>query len=154
MLESLRVSVRAPAPSPRGWCPAEVDLEMPSDVGAVEAAVELIARHCFSGLSPCARTAFRLRVALTEALANAILRGNHEDPAKIVRVRAELWPDAIRLAVEDEGDGFDPGRVSDLGPADGIDAERGRGLAIIRHLADQVEFNARGNTIWMTLPRC
>jgi anti-sigma regulatory factor (Ser/Thr protein kinase) len=144
-----------PAPSaPEGSFPERFDLEMPSDVSEVAAAVELAARHCFSEIPVCARTAFRFRVALAEALSNAILRGNHEDGSKLVRVRAELWPSSIRLGVEDEGDGFDHGRVGQRPLPEAIDAERGRGLAIIRHLVDQVEFNARGNTIWMTLPRC
>jgi len=129
-----------------------VELRMQSQVTDVEAAVELVARHCFAGQRPCSRTTFRLRVALAEALSNAILRGNREDPSKQVWVLAELYPEVVRIAVRDEGDGFDP----DGEPAapEALEAESGRGLFIIRNLADRVEFNERGNTIWMTLPRC
>lgn len=127
---------------------------MPSDVSEVEAAVELMARHCFAGMKPCTRTAFRLRVALTEALSNAILRGNGEDPAKRVRICAELGAESIRLSVCDEGDGFDPSALPPPTSPPAVESERGRGLFIIRQLADAVEFNERGNTIWMTLPRC
>ena len=134
--------------------PEAIDLEMRSDVRAVEAAVELIAKQCFSGVEPCSRTTFRFRVALAEALSNAILRGNQEDWTKVVRVRAELWPECIRISVQDEGDGFDPSQIQDLSYAEALESECGRGLTIIKHLADQVEFNDRGNTIWMTLPRC
>ena len=131
--------------------PVAVDLRMPSDVDEVEAAVELMARHCFSGVSPCPRTSFRLRVALAEALSNAILRGNGADPAKQVTVRALVFEQSIRLSIEDQGDGFAPGE-----PAlpESLEDDRGRGLFIISQLADQVEFSDRGNTIWMTLPRC
>jgi serine/threonine-protein kinase RsbW len=129
---------------------------MPSDVAEVEAAVELVARHCFAGLTPppTARITFRFRVALAEALANAILRGNQEDPDKSVVIRALLSPDSIRLGVEDEGHGYprEPATAPML--PDSLEDERGRGLFIISQLADQVEFNDRGNTIWMTLPRC
>lgn len=127
---------------------------MPSDVSEVEAAVELMARHCFAGMNPCTRTAFRLRVALTEALSNAILRGNGEDPAKRVRICAELGAEFIRLSVCDEGNGFDPATLPPPTSPPAVESERGRGLFIIRQLADAVEFNERGNTIWMTLPRC
>ena len=63
-----------------------VALRVPSDVNHVEAAVELMTRHCFSGLCPSSQVVFRLRVALSEALANAIRCGNREDPAKGVTV--------------------------------------------------------------------
>lgn len=126
---------------------------MPSDLGEVEAAVELMARHCFSGTTPCARTSFRLRVTLAEALANAIVRGNREDPGKHVVVRAQLFSESIRLSIEDEGHGFDPADSPTPMLPDSLEDEQGRGLFIIRQLADQVEFNDRGNTIWMTLPR-
>ena len=57
-----------------------VSLAVPSDVTCVEEVVALVTRHCFAGEAPEDRTRFRLQVALSEALANAILRGN----AKIV----------------------------------------------------------------------
>jgi anti-sigma regulatory factor (Ser/Thr protein kinase) len=154
MPEPFHLVHRRSEPSPHGWYPEVVELEMPSDVRVVERAVEAVAQRCFFGLAPCHRTVFRFRVVLAEALANAILQGNRGDRSKSVRVKAELWPDTIRLGVEDEGDGFDPGGIRDLPLPDALDAECGRGLTIIRHLALQVEFNPRGNTIWMTLPRC
>lgn len=154
MTAPLCVTVRR-APAPEGSSPAvAVELRMPSLVEQVEAAVEIMVRHCFAGQSPCSRTSFRLRVALTEALANAILRGNREDPGKRVWVHAVLYPDTIRLGVRDEGAGFDPGEVPEPTAPDAVECECGRGLFIIRHLAEQVEFDDRGNTIWMTLPRC
>jgi anti-sigma regulatory factor (Ser/Thr protein kinase) len=154
MPEPFRLVHRPSEPSAQGWYPEVVELEMPSDVTVVATAVEEVVQRCFSGVAPCLRTVFCFRVALAEALANAILRGNRADRAKLVRVRAELRADTIRVGVEDEGEGFDPGAVRDLPFPDALDAERGRGLTIIRHLALQVEFNPRGNTIWMTLPRC
>lgn len=134
--------------------PVAVDMAMPSDVNEVEAAVELMARHCFSGTEPCSRTVFRLRVTLAEAISNAILNGNGADPEKQVWVRAELGRDVMRLSVRDEGAGVcDELRANPCLPAE-LANESGRGLFIIKHLADDVEFNDRGNTIWMTLPRC
>jgi serine/threonine-protein kinase RsbW len=153
MTAPLRLSLRRTTAAGRSPA-AALELRMPSDVADVEAAVELMARHCFHGLTPCARTAFRLRVALAEALSNAILRGNHEDPAKRVLVHAEIYPDVVRLSVCDEGRGFDPDGVPAPTTPEALEAEGGRGLFIIRHLADRVEFNERGNAIWMTLPRC
>lgn len=130
-----------------------VTVEVPADVRFVEEAVELMARHCLSGREPCRRTGFRLRVLLAEALTNSILFGAEGDPARSVRVAAELTDEVIRLQVTDDGNGFDPGGVPDPTSPEAVRRPVGRGLFLIRNLADQVEFNEQGNTIWMTLQR-
>lgn len=131
----------------------QVGIRVPADVGCVEEAVELMARHCFAGAAPSRRTSFRLRVLLSEALTNSILFGASGDPNRTVRVSAELAAGTIRLQVTDDGPGFDPMAVTDPTSPSALRRPVGRGLFLIRNLADQVEFNAQGNTIWMTLPR-
>jgi serine/threonine-protein kinase RsbW len=128
-------------------------MRVPADVGCVEEAVELMARHCFAGAEPSRRTSFRLRVLLAEALTNSILFGAKGDPNRTVRVSAELAARTIRLQVTDDGPGFDPLSVTDPTLPSAVRRPVGRGLFLIRNLADHVEFNAQGNTIWMTLPR-
>lgn len=130
-----------------------VTLLVPSDVDCVEEAVALVTRHCLAGDEPREDIRFRLQVALSEALANAILRGNHEDRTKSVRVRVELVPAMIRIFVTDEGSGFDPRLVPEpLGP-ERIHSANGRGLFLIRSLVDAVQFNEQGNSICMILRR-
>jgi anti-sigma regulatory factor (Ser/Thr protein kinase) len=128
-------------------------LRLHTDIALVDAVVERLASECFAHRPPSRQTIFRLRVALAEALANAMLCGNAGDPGKSVHVSVELFADRIRLAVSDEGPGFDPSRVPDPRDPSLLDSPRGRGLFIIRNLADEVGFNDKGNTIWMTLPR-
>ena len=128
-------------------------LQLPSDVALVDPAVELFAHHCFAGRHASRHSLFRLRVSLAEALANAIQFGNGSDRLKVVHVRADLLVDHIRLCVQDEGPGFDPESVPDPRDPELLESPCGRGLFIIRHLAEHVEFNEKGNTIWMTLPR-
>lgn len=130
-----------------------VAVHVPADVRFVEEAVELMARHCFAGAEPCRRTGFRLRVLLAEALTNSILFGAGGNPSRTVRVGAELTEDTIRLQVTDDGPGFDPREVNDPTAPGAVSRPIGRGLFLIRNLADRVEFNEQGNTIWMTLPR-
>ena len=131
-----------------------VSLELPADVRCIGEAVELVARHCSAeSPTPSQRTLFRLRVLLAEALSNSILFGSGGDPAHRVRIEARLAED-IRLEVTDNGPGFDPAEVPDPTLPHGLARPIGRGLFLIRHLADRVEFNEQGNTIWMTLPRC
>jgi serine/threonine-protein kinase RsbW len=90
---------------------------------------------------------------LSEALSNAILRGNCEDRSKWVEVRAELVPEAIRVHVTDEGPGFDPSTVPEPIRPEQLDEARGRGLFLIRKLVDAVQFNQQGNSICMILRR-
>jgi len=139
--------------SPASGSVTSVTLQLPADVRCVEEAVELMARHCFAGTTPCQRTSFRLRVLLTEAISNSILFGARGDPARRVRVEAEVGEASIRLEVTDDGPGFDPQEVPDPTSPDGLGRAIGRGLFLIKNLADHVEFNPQGNTIWMTLPR-
>ncbi len=130
-------------------------LEMPADVRCVGEAVELLERHCFAGGStPSPRTLFRLRMLLAESISNSILFGAAGNPERRVRIEARVNAERIRLEVTDDGPGFDPSEVPDPTLPDGLERPIGRGLFLIRHLADQVEFNDRGNTIWMTLARC
>ena len=150
---SLRLCVRRlRVPSATGAM-VEVQLRVPSDVGCVEEVVDLLLRHCCSGCGSTRRFRFVLRVVIAEALANAIVAGNREDHSKSVLVRAELLSEAIRLHVTDEGPGFDPSALADPLDPDDLDRPNGRGLYLIRQLADDVRFNRQGNSICMTLRR-
>jgi len=129
----------------------ELVLSVPSDLAFVAEAVELVARHTPSGILSPRRVQFNLRTVLAEALANAITYGNREDPSKQVEVRVEARSDAIRLTVTDAGDGFDPASVPDPTAPEAVVREDGRGLFVIRHLVDAVDFNAKGNAVCLTL---
>jgi serine/threonine-protein kinase RsbW len=130
-----------------------ISLRVPSDLQVVEEAVDVLARHCLaSGLGPRAAR-FNLRVALSEALSNAIVYGNGQDPAKSVHVRIEVAERDIVVHVRDQGDGFDPTVVPDPTLPDRVQRADGRGLFLIRQLVDDVFFNDRGNSICMILRR-
>ena len=95
-------------------------------------------------------------VALTEALSNAILRGNREDPAKHVYVRARVSAEELVLEVADEGVGFDLERSTiDPTTPDNVEREDGRGLFLMQKLMDRVERveAERGSIVRMTLHR-
>jgi serine/threonine-protein kinase RsbW len=153
MTSPLRLCVRrSPAQDAEG--PATlVTLRIPSDVSCIEEAVELVTRHCLAGHQATRTIRFRLQVVLSEALANAILRGNREATDKWVDVRAELRAEVIRVYVTDEGAGFDPGTIPEPILPEQIDEAGGRGLFLIRKLVDAVHFNEQGNSICMILRR-
>ena len=153
MPSPLRFCVRRSAvPEPDGTVTL-VTLRCPSDVNCVEEAVELVTRHCLAGQAASSQVRFRLKVVLAEALTNAIVRGNREDRAKWVDVRAELRTDVIQVYVSDQGPGFDPLSVPEPTGPGRLDETGGRGLYLIRKLVDAVQFNEQGNSICMTLRR-
>jgi serine/threonine-protein kinase RsbW len=149
----LRLCVRRTAVA-EGTAPTvRVSLRLPSDVDCIEQAVSLVTHHCLAGVQASPRIRFRLQVALSEALANAIIRGNAEDHSKSVLIQVELQPELIRIDVTDEGRGFDPASVPEPDCPEHLDDTSGRGLFLIRRLVDAVQFNEQGNSICMTLRR-
>lgn len=155
MTAPLRLCVRRsaePKSDAPGW-PVEISVRVPTNLDVVEEAVDLVARHCLaSGLPPVAAR-FKLRVALSEALANAIIYGNCLDLAKFVDVRVEVTRETLAVHVCDEGDGFDPTSIPDPTQPDAIERPSGRGLFLIRQLVDEVRFNEKGNSICMIMRR-
>ena len=130
-----------------------VVLRIPSEVDCIEEAVAVLTRHCLSGAAASPNVQFRLQVALSDALANAIVRGNREDAGKQVYVQVDLLPEAVNIHVTDEGDGFDHASVAEALDPQSPDLPSGRGLFLIRHMVDDVHFNTQGNSICMTLRR-
>ena len=126
-------------------------LDVPSDLGMVGDAVELVASHVPPGTLSPRRISFNLRTALAEALGNAIRYGTGENPERVVRVRVDLGSDFVRIYVIDDGQGFDTSRVPDPTLPHHVEREYGRGLFVIRHLVDDVAFNEKGNGICLTL---
>ena len=129
----------------------EMRLDVPSDLGVVGDAVELVASRLPAGTLSPRRLNFNFRTALAEALGSAIRYGTGEDPSRVVRVRVELGRDAVRIHVTDDGSGFDRTHLPDPTRPENLEREDGRGLFVIRHLVDDVAFNAKGNGICLTL---
>jgi len=119
----------------------------------VEEAVDLVARHCIAAGVPPQAARFKLRVALSEALANAIVYGNRMDPRKQVDVRVDVTAESVSVHVCDAGEGFDTSRIPDPTIPDAVERPDGRGLYLIHQLVDEVRFNDRGNSICMIM-RC
>ena len=94
---------------------------------------------------------FSLRLALEEAVANAIKHGNHMDPTKHVTVRYLLDGPRVHLEVSDDGEGFDFNSIPDPTEPDRIELPHGRGIMLMRAYMDKVEYNEQGNTVKMTL---
>jgi serine/threonine-protein kinase RsbW len=131
------------------------DLQIPSDVEYIEGVVELARQRCRElKLSPT-KCSLNIPVALSEALSNAILRGNGSVSGKHVRVRAIVSDEDLVFEVVDEGPGFDLDKCEqDCTTEENLSKEEGRGLFLMRRLMDRVEsFRNNGNVVRLTLHR-
>jgi serine/threonine-protein kinase RsbW len=90
---------------------------------------------------------FAMRLALQEALVNAVKHGNGGDPAKRVRLRYRVSAACVELEVEDQGEGFDPAGVPDPCAPENLERPCGRGLLMMRHYLDEVHYHGRGNRV-------
>ena len=88
-------------------------------------------------------------IALTEAVNNAIHHGNRLDPAKSVTLGYQVKDDRIVFIVTDEGAGFDHDHLPDPTDPQNIEKPHGRGVFLMRALADSVEFSDNGATVAM-----
>jgi len=110
--------------------------------GAVGRAIDLVEE------SGCCQDVGDIRLALHEALMNAIIHGNHRDPEKYVRMCVAVDAGGeLTITVEDSGSGFDPSRLPDPTAGENIYRDCGRGVYLIQRLMDEVEYEFRNGTV-------
>jgi serine/threonine-protein kinase RsbW len=126
----------------------KIDLELPSDLTLMNAVLEyLLDRVAKLGLIKIEQS--NLFVALDEAFVNAVKHGNRNDPAKLLRVTAELSAHEAIFTVEDEGDGFDVRAIPDPRDPANLFKSSGRGVLLIYNIMDEVEYSERGTRLKM-----
>jgi serine/threonine-protein kinase RsbW len=123
-----------------------LECSLPSEVTAISPFVDkltLLLRNC----SCVPEGASDVEIALREALANAIIHGNHEDRRKHVHVTCRCEPDEVSITVKDEGRGFDISNVPDPTAPENMGSVHGRGMYVIRALMDEVRIEEGGTVI-------
>ncbi len=91
-----------------------------------------------------------IELALTEALANAVIHGAKNDPSKTIE--CDVACDGERgmlIVVRDPGPGFDPAKIADPCHGENIYSNHGRGIYLINQLMDEVKFHKNGTEIHM-----
>jgi len=86
-------------------------------------------------------------IALTEAVNNAITHGNKLDPEKKVNLNMVTSENVVRFVVTDEGVGFDFNNVPDPTLPENLEKIRGRGVFLMKTLADEVGFEENGTVV-------
>lgn len=92
---------------------------------------------------------FGIHLAIEEALMNAIKHGNQRDPEKYVSVEFNFNAKIMQMVIEDEGDGFDPNDVPDPTLEENLELPSGRGLMLMKTFMTTVEYNEKGNRVFM-----
>ena len=88
-------------------------------------------------------------IAVTEAVNNAINHGNRQNPKKMVQLDFVERADRLSFSVQDEGDGFDHTSLPDPTDPENLEKISGRGVFLMKHLADEVEFSEKGSRVEM-----
>ncbi len=88
-----------------------------------------------------------IMIAVTEAVNNAIRHGNKGDSSKNVSLALGLEEGMIKFRVEDEGPGFDFHNLPDPTAPENIEKPGGRGIFLMKHLADEVDFLQHGKVV-------
>ena len=96
---------------------------------------------------------FAVHLALQEAFTNAITHGNKMSPDKEVKIDYSVGLDKFEVSMTDEGEGFDPKAVPDPRYGENLYKPEGRGLLLMRSYMDVVEFDERGNSVYMARHR-
>jgi len=122
---------------------------LPSDVAMVSPLVDHLMRD-INSLRVMDGTELDIEVALREALLNAVIHGNREDPSKHIYLRVRCRADGeVSMAIRDEGAGFDIGSVPDPTAPEHRMSTHGRGIYLMRALMDEVSFEEGGTVVHM-----
>ena len=88
-----------------------------------------------------------IMVAVTESVNNAIRHGNENDKRKNVFLSLVFNENQIKFIVEDEGKGFDFHNLPDPTSPENLDKPSGRGIFLMKHLSDEVNFSKNGSEV-------
>jgi serine/threonine-protein kinase RsbW len=127
----------------------EIDSWMPSAIQAISPLVDRLMRlielsQCVPGEEP------DIELALREALGNAVMHGNQEDPRKKVHIRCSCGPgNEISIVVTDQGKGFDFGKKVGNGFTSDTASEHGLGIQMMKAYMDDVRFERGGSEVHM-----
>jgi serine/threonine-protein kinase RsbW len=129
--------------------PRTQQLSIPSDLEqarVVQAAIESALAEAEYG----EREVFAVKLALEEALVNAIKHGNRLDPLKQVHIQFSVSSERFDVRIVDEGPGFNPDDVPDPTAPENLERPCGRGLLLMRHYMSHVEYGDNGRAVHMS----
>ena len=122
---------------------------LPTDIAIVSPFVDQMMRF-ISKFRPEDDSNYEIELALREALVNAIVHGNQNDPSKRIYFHCRCKSNGdVSITVEDEGNGFEHDTIADPTSPDNLLRTNGRGIYLIRTLMDEVDFTQGGSVVHM-----
>ncbi len=91
----------------------------------------------------------KILLAVVEGVNNAIVHGNKLDSLKFVSIQYIVNEEFIEFVIADEGSGFDLSTIPDPTKPENIEKTHGRGVFLMNHLADEIQFLDGGNKVSM-----
>jgi serine/threonine-protein kinase RsbW len=126
-----------------------VQVAIPSDPSEARNVQALIEQHLRSNHFEDPEI-FSIKLALEEALVNAIKHGNQMDRSKKVYIQFNVNRERFDVRIADEGNGFALEDVPDPMAPENLERACGRGLLLMRHYMTEVTFHAPGNRLTMS----
>jgi len=111
--------------------------------------VEEALLHRAAGFGYSESAMFAIKLALEEAINNAIKHGNGFDARKTVEVCFRVDHRKAEVTITDQGRGFDPGAVPDPTRDENLEKPCGRGIMLMKAYMDEVRYNDKGNQVCM-----
>jgi serine/threonine-protein kinase RsbW len=129
--------------------PLKVHTWVRSEIDLISPLVDWLMRLIAASRCVCGEEQY-VELALREALSNAVLHGNRLDARKLVHVHC-CWEPGRELfvVVSDQGRGFDPNHIPNPLAVENLQAERGRGIHLMKLAMDEVSFERGGTEVHM-----
>lgn len=107
--------------------------------------LRLLVAHDFDS-----KDVYAVRLALDEAVVNAMKHGNQYDPGKSVRISYRVNGQRVDIRIKDDGPGFNPSELPDPLAEENLERPCGRGVMLIHHYMTFVEYSQAGNEVSMS----
>lgn len=91
-----------------------------------------------------------IMISVIESVNNAIVHGNKANKAKNVDLSLRLDDEQIRFVIQDEGNGFDFSNLPDPTAPENLELTGGRGIFLMKNLADELNFKNNGQRVELT----
>jgi serine/threonine-protein kinase RsbW len=138
---SISLQASTPPPATGVWCSDRLNTTR-----EIERVLETVVAAMHNQAYP-PRDVFSMRLAMEEAIVNAIRHGHGYDPSKRVSVRYLVNLERVLVEVTDQGRGFDPHQVPDPLAEENLERSSGRGLLLMRAYLSWLRYNRSGNSV-------
>jgi serine/threonine-protein kinase RsbW len=122
------------------------EIEIPSKIESISIIENLIDEVSIE-LSLVADLYGNVLIGVIEAVTNAIVHGNKLDEKKIVKIILTYNSPILNIRICDEGNGFMFNDIPDPTKPDNVEKPDGRGVFLMKHLADEVTFDKGGSIV-------